>query len=159
MVVDTETGEVMNSRFAKLFFDDISLLYGLSGTQMSVFVLMVKSVPLGTTNSIMMTPKRKKQFAQSLGMKTHQQVTNSLNALVSHGVIKKVNPGERFDYEFMVNPLLSFGGNDYQRAKIIIDYTDGERNVVAVVAKDGEPIATTIQRAIDKQAKDITNDS
>ncbi len=129
MVVDTDTGETIGGNFMKVFFGDIQKLFGLSGTEIQVLLLMEKSLGLGHVTELQMTPARKKKYAKELGMKSHQQITNALRNLTTAGVIRKKEPGERFDYRYLVNPEIMFSGNDYQRAKIIIEYSSGERDV------------------------------
>ena len=131
MIFNEETGEILNDKFAKLYFDDIEKLFGLSGTDINVLLLMSKVIGMSSNQTVNMTPKRKKEFAKKLGLKTHQQVTNSLNKLVGSGVIKKKEPNERFDYNYILNPDIIFSGNDYQRVKVMIEYTNGERKVRA----------------------------
>ncbi len=148
MIIDMDTGEELNSKFAKLFFDDIQKLYDLTGRHIAVLMMMVRSMNMSDNGIVNMTPEKKKVFAKLLGMKSHQQVTNALNALKRSDVIKKVRPNERFDYRFRINPYLLFKGNDYQRAKVLIDYEEGKRRVIAVVPdKEGK---IDIDNAVEK---------
>jgi hypothetical protein len=135
VVVDSETGEIVGDRFAKLFFDDIEKLFILTGTERALLDLMIKDCRLGGYNSINMTPKRKKQYAEALGLKTYRSITNMLNSMCLKDVIKDKRNPEDHPYIYQINPHIIFKGNDYQRAKIIIDYTDGKRNVRAVSGK------------------------
>jgi hypothetical protein len=79
-----------------------------------------------------MPPKKKKEFASELGLKSHLQITNSLRKMVYADILKKNNPDDRFDYNYQINPHILFKGNDYQRAKIIIEYSSGKRKVEVV---------------------------
>jgi hypothetical protein len=38
---------------------------------------------------------------------------------------------EEHPYAYQINPEIIFKGNDYQRAKLIVDYSDGKRKVFA----------------------------
>jgi len=129
MLMDTGSGEIIGDKFAKMFFNDIGLLFGLSGTDIKLLFLMVKSVGLGNVNSLKMFPKRKKEYAAQLNLKTHIQITSSLQKMCNLGIIKKSDPTNRFDYEYIINPRLFFSGNDYQMAKILIDYEGGSKEI------------------------------
>jgi hypothetical protein len=155
MIIDIDTAEVLNDKYAKLFFGSIGDLYGLSGRQLSVLMMMVRAIGLGNKNSITMLPSRKKQFAAELGLKSHQQVTNILNTLVSHGVIRKMKPDERFDYEFVINPYIFFSGNDYQRAKVIVDFENGKRNVKAF--KNSEEASRWLLEQKEKEKQELND--
>ncbi len=129
MTIDIETGEHLGGKFAKMYFKDMQLLLGLSGTDIRVLMLMVKAIGLGHKTEIQMTPKRKKEYASQLGLKSHLQITNALKKLSLSGVVKKTNPNDRFDPRFMVNPEIFFAGSDYQFATVIIQYSSGVREV------------------------------
>ena len=150
MVLDVETGEVVGDKFAKLFFADIGKLFGLSGTEYSILMIMVKSIGLGNKSSLVMSPARKKEVARQLNLKRHQQVTNALHKMEAHGVVKKAHPNDRYDYEYIVSPEILFSGNDYQRVKVLIDYSSGERKVIAFKVHEGQTLNEAIQQAYER---------
>jgi len=129
MVIDEETGEVIGDKFAKLFFDDIGKLFTLTETEGKLFILMVKNCKLGGSNAINMSPKRKKEFAEILNLKTHRTITELLKRMCGKNVLKDLRDEEEHPYLYQINPEIVFKGNDYQRARIIIEYTDGKRKV------------------------------
>lgn len=115
-------------KFVKFFIDNNdNKLLNLSGQELHLLLMLVKECKYG--NTINLTPKKKKIIAKEFGYKSHLPVTNLLHKLVNKDVIKKVDKDDKFDYNFIINPNLMFKGNDYQRAKIIIEYSSGERNV------------------------------
>jgi hypothetical protein len=131
-IIDTDTGEIIDNKFAKLFFSDIEKLFGLNRTELNVFLLMAKMSKIGGSNSINLTPEKKKIIFSKLGLKSHIQVTNAIRSLIIADIVKKVNPRDRFDFLYQINPHILFKGNDYQRAKIIIEYSSGKRKVEVV---------------------------
>jgi len=132
MIIDIDSGEIIKSKFTKLYFNDISKLFGLNETDIKILLLMVKSIGLGNTSMIDMHPKRKKEYAKQIN-KTTRSVDNALKNLKLSGIIKKLEPESRV---YMVNPDIIFSGNDYQRAKVIIDYSSGSRKVKAFANED-----------------------
>ena len=104
---------------------------------MNILLLMVKSISLGNSNSLHMSPKRKKQYAEILHLNTYRSITNALSNMCKANIIKKVRPDERFDSEYQINPEILFSGNDYQRARIIIEYSSGKRNITVETKAKG----------------------
>jgi len=130
MVVDILTGEIIGERFAKMFFEDIGKLLSLTKVEIDILILMMKDIGFNAENSIDMTPKRKKAYAKIIGLKSYRSITNSLSRMVDKGVLKDLRTDDR-PYKFQINPYIFFKGNDYQRAKVIISYEDGKREVRA----------------------------
>lgn len=130
MVVDLETGEVIGGKFAKLFFGDIEKLFSLTHKQRDLLFLMVKSIGLGNVNHLIMTPKRKKEYAKIIGVTTSNSISNMLRGMEQMDVVQRLDKEEEPN-KFTINPYLLFSGNDYQRAKIIIEYTKEGRKVKA----------------------------
>lgn len=153
MVVDAGTGEVVGGKFAKMFFDDISSLFGLTGTERAILDCMVRDSKLGGSNVINMTPKKKKEIAKEIGLKTYRSVSNCLISMAKYGVIKD-NRQDDVPYKWMLNPNIFFKGNDYQRAKLLIEYSSGKRNVM--VFKDSDD--ANIYFAEQESAKEVIED-
>ena len=129
--MDMETGEVLKDKFAQMYFKDIEKLFSLSSTDMHILLLMVKSIGLGNCQTIEMTPKRKKEFAKKIGLKNYRNVSSSLTSMCKSGIIKKRNQEEMFDFFYTINPDIFFSGNEYQRVKVLIDYSEGSRKLKA----------------------------
>jgi len=130
MVIDILTGEIIGERFAKMFFEDIGKLLSLTKVEINILILMIKDVDFNAENTINMTPKRKKKYAEIIGLKSYRSITNSLLRMIDKGVLKDLRT-EDCPYKFQINPYLFFKGNDYQRAKVIISYENGEREIRA----------------------------
>jgi hypothetical protein len=131
MIKDSYTGEIIDNKFAKLFFDDIEKLFTLTGMERAILDMMIRDCKLGGSNSINMPPKRKRAYAERLGLKTYRSVTNALNNMCHKDVIKDKRTDD-VPYLFQINPHILFKGNDYQRARIIIEYSSGKRKVEVV---------------------------
>lgn len=146
MIYDEDAGEILKDKFAQLYFKDIAKLFELNGTELKVLFLMTKAIGLGNAGSIKMHPKRKKEFAKQLGLKNYIQITNALYALIKAGVIRKVDPENKYDFEYIINPEILFSGNDYQRAKILVEYSGGSRKIKAFA--DEHSLAKYLERKI-----------
>ena len=131
MVIDKDSGEIVGQRFAKMFVEDIGALLSLRGSDINVLLEIVRRLSYMSGNTINLSPKIKKDIASKLGLKNHISITNSLHRLCDNGAISKNEKHDRWDYRYTVNPELFFSGNDYQRAKIIIEYSKGGRTVKA----------------------------
>ncbi len=149
-VVDIDTGEIVGDKFAKLFFDDINLLFELSKKEGDLLMWMAKRMKLGNSNTVKMSPASKKVAAAQIKAKNSRNITEWLRRMVNKGVIKKKDPENKFDPYYVINPSLMFKGNDYQRAKVIIDYEEGKRRVAAIVPREGESLNDIIKRAVEK---------
>ena len=136
MVIDLETGEIVGDKFAKLFFDDLGKLFSMSNTELKLFMLMVRDSKLGGQNIINMSPKRKKQYAEELCIKNHRSITELLRRMVSKDILKDLRDPEEAPYKYQINPMIMFKGNDYQRAKLIISYSEGKRRVRVFASVD-----------------------
>lgn len=125
----------MKDKFAQMYFKDITLLFNLTIKENSLLLLMVKSIGLGNKSSIVMSPAKKKIFMKELGISTTNSISNMLRSLESKNIAKRLEP-EGSPYTFTINPDLLFAGNDYQRVKIMIDYSNGKRNLRAFKNED-----------------------
>jgi len=123
-------GEIKKDKFMKVFFDKLSMLYGLSSGSKDLFLLMAKSIGLGNKNSLIMSPKRKKEYASTFEYKTYRTVDKHLKELELASVIRRLDPEDEPN-KYTLNPNLVFSGNDYQRAKILVEFEkiDGEIKV------------------------------
>jgi len=130
MLLDLNTGEIIKDKYAQLYFKDLKKLFSLTTKQTQLLFLMARQIGLGNSGSINMTPKRKKEFAKELGVSTTNSISNMLRALERADVAKRLDP-EEYPNRYTLNPEIIFSGNEYQRAKILIEYSDGERRVKA----------------------------
>ncbi len=142
MVVDTDTGEIVGDRFAKMFFEDMESLFKLTGTERALFDCMIRDSKLGGKNIINMTPKIKKRIAKEIGLSTYRTISNCLISMGHKSVIQDKR-SDTHPYTWAINPNLFFKGNDYQRARILIEYSGGERNVRAF--PNAEAVATYME--------------
>jgi hypothetical protein len=131
MVVDADTGEEIGNRFAKLFFADMEKLFELTSMESKLFFLMVRDSKIGGSNTFSMPPKRKRAYADALGLKTYRSITEMLKRMCMKDVIRDKRHPEEHPYLYQINPELVFKGTDYQRAKILVDYSGGQRKVFA----------------------------
>jgi len=136
MLMDIKNDEIIENKFAKLFFSDIQRLYGLSGQELHLLFYLIKDCRY--ENKLNLTPKKKKVIAKDFNFKSHLSITNLIHKLINKDILKKEVEDDRFDYRYLINPHILFKGNDYQRAKIIIQYSKGEREVIVVKSKDAE---------------------
>ena len=127
MIVDQDTGEILGGKFAKMFFRDIGKLFGLSAIGYGVLMLMAKNIGLGNVSSINMNPRRKKEYAEILGCSV-RQINNQLKVMTDNNVAKITEPDE-YPNRYTINPDIIFSGNDYQRVKVLIEYSGGERSL------------------------------
>ena len=127
MVVDIDTGEIIGDKHAKMFFEEIAKLFSLKGKELQLFIYLVKEAKY--KNKLTLKPSKKKEIAKMFGFKSHLSVTNLLHGLMSKDVVRKVDPNDKADYDYVINPYLYFKGNDYQRAKVLMDWEDGKRNI------------------------------
>lgn len=161
-IVDVDTGEILGDRFAKLFFDDIAMLFKLTEGEGRLLLWMANKIMLGGKNIVKMSPAAKKIAAGQIGANSPRTITEWLRRMCVKGVIKKKHPDEKFDPYYIVNPCLLFKGNDFQRAKVIIDYEEGKRRVIALVP--GNNGSMEVDKAIEKflaanpEYKDIFKD-
>lgn len=126
MIIDNTTGEVVLDKFAMLFFDDIEKLFSLTSLQSNILMLMVKHTKMGNGNRISMTPKRKKEFVDKLGISGTVSLSNALRTMEVADVIKREEDGST---TFMINPSIFFKGNDYQHVQVVIKYSNGTRDI------------------------------
>ena len=129
MLYDEGTGEIVREKFAQLYFRDISRLYDLTSIGYSLLFKMAKHIGLGNVNSINMYPKRKNEFAREIGCSV-RQINNVLKQFEEKDIARRLEPDE-YPSKYTINPEILFSGNDYQRAKIMIEYSGGERKVKA----------------------------
>ena len=140
-IVDTVTGEVISNKFAKMFFEDIGRLFDLTSMQKNLLFIMARDALY--SNRINMTPARKKGYVAELGYKSQNSLNSGLKALEVANVVKREEDGAT---AYLINPEIMFKGNDYQRSKIIIKYTDGKRHINVMKTsptethEEGEPI-------------------
>lgn len=128
MIYDLESDEIHKAdKFAQLYFKDISKLFGLSNTGYNMLMLMSKSIGLGNTNSIDMTTRRKKEFAAAMGC-TVRQINNQLKVMVDNDVAKITDP-DVYRNRYTINPDIIFSGNEYQKVRILMEYSNGERKL------------------------------
>ena len=130
MVVGIEDGRIVGGKFAKFFLDDISKLFSLTGSERALLDLMIRDSVIGVNNTIQMNPARKKKYAGEIGLKTYRTISNMINSMILKNILKDLRT-EDVPHKIQINPEILFKGNDYQRAKIIVEYSDGERNVKA----------------------------
>ena len=128
ITIDTDTGERFEGKFMKMFFSDISRLYGLNGTAKDVLFEMGRTIGLGNVNHLNMTPARKKAFAKKLGFSTYRTIDKALRELKLAGVVKILDP-EEYPNQYTIDPQIMYSGNDYQWANILIEYSGGKRNI------------------------------
>jgi len=131
MIINEETGEIVLKNFVKVFFDDIERLFSLTGSERALLDLMIKSVSLGNRNSLNMTPKRKKEYAKKIGLKTYRSITNMLKSMENKNIIKRLDP-EEYPNEYTINPELMFKGNEFNQVKMILTYTDSGRKLKVI---------------------------
>ena len=137
MIIEEETGEIVLKNFVKVFFDDIEKLFSLTGSERALLDLMIRSISLSNKNSINMTPKRKKEYASKIGLKTYRSITNMLKNMELKNVIKRLDP-EDYPSEFTINPELMFKGNEFNQVKMIITYSEGKRKVKVVTGHEND---------------------
>ncbi len=135
MIVENKTGEIILKDFVKIFFDDIEKLFSLTGSERALLDLMIKSISLSNRNSINMTPKRKKEYASKIGLKTYRSVTNMLKNMELKDVIKRLEPDE-YPSQFTINPELLFKGNEFNQVKMILTYSDGKKDIKVVTSNN-----------------------
>lgn len=130
-VIDKETGEVVGDKFAKMFFQDIERLFGLTPTERNILDLMIRDCRYG--NKINLTAKKKKEYMDILGIKVLNSISNRVRALERKDVIKREEEGST---TYVINPELFFKGNDYQFAQILIKYSNGSREIEVINSKE-----------------------
>ena len=135
MIYDGETGEIIKDKFAQLYFKDIEKLFRLTTKEKDLLFLMVKSIGLGNKSSLNMTPKRKKEFAKKIGVTTSNSISNMLRSMEGKDIIKRTEP-EEYPNRYTVNPSILFSGNEYQRVKILIEYSKGGRKLKSFSSED-----------------------
>ena len=135
MIIEKDTGEIVLKNFVKVFFDDIEKLFSLTGSERALLDLMCRTVSLSNKNSINLTPKRKKEYASQIGLKTYRSVTNMLKHMELKNVIKRLDP-EDYPNRFTINPELIFKGNEFNQVKMIITYSDGKRTLKVMTGQD-----------------------
>jgi len=131
MTYNKDLSKVIKDKSARLYFEDIASLYKLGTVDVKVLYLIIEAIKANSSQSINMHPKVKKEFAKRLGMKNHIQVTNALHNLVSAGVINKIEPDDRYDFTYTVNPDILLDSDDYNKAGITIKYNKGKRKIKA----------------------------
>jgi hypothetical protein len=112
----------------QLFFDDIEKLFCLTGGERALLDLMAKSLSLGNKNSLNMTPKRKKEYAEKIGLKNYRSITNMLKSMEGKHIIKRIEP-EEYPNQYTVNPELLFKGNEFKQVKMIMTYNKSGRKL------------------------------
>jgi len=129
MIYDEDAGEIVKDKFAQLYFKDISRLYDLTSVGYSLLFKMAKHIGLGNVNSINMHSRRKNEFAREIGCSV-RQINNVLKQFEEKDIAKRLEP-EEYPNKYTINPEILFSGNDYQRTKIMIEYSGGKRKVRA----------------------------
>ena len=135
MIYDEDTGEVIKDKFAQLYFKDIEKLFRLTTKEKDLLFLMSKSIGLGNKNSLNMTPKRKKEFAKKIGVTTSNSISNMLRSMEGKDILKRTEP-EEYPNRYTINPDIVFSGNEHQRVKILIEYSEGKRKLKSFSSED-----------------------
>jgi hypothetical protein len=123
-LIDKNTGELIDDKFAKMFFEDIGLLFSLTAMQKDLLFVMLRDCKYG--NNINMTPKRKKIYVDEIGYKSVNSLNSGLKRLENTEVVQRDEEGSTL---YIINPNIFFKGNDYQRAIILTKYSSGKREI------------------------------
>jgi len=145
MVVNVSTGEIVSSKFAKLYLDDIEKLKDLTMGEHYLLLLIVKTMKFGENNEVLLSPKRKKILMPQVGVTTTNSISNMLRKMVAKGVLKKESDD---DYTYFVNPRIYFKGNDYNYVETVEKY-DNISGVYQVFKNKKE-----MEEALNKQEDD-----
>ncbi len=130
-IINIKTGEFESDKFCKMFFDDIGKLFKLSSAQKDLLFIMLRDCKYG--NEINMLPKRKKLYVSELNLTSQNSLNGILKKIELSGCIKK---DEEYPTKYIINPDIFFKGNDYQRTRVLISYSNGERKVKVLTPKD-----------------------
>lgn len=113
--VDPETGEitesqkqttfyVKNRKYCRIYFDNIDLLIGLSGTARNVIDIIILQMEFDS-NQIILNKHQKEIMADTLGV-SYYTIRNAVSDLVERGILIK-----RDRTTFYMNPKLFHKGN------------------------------------------------
>jgi hypothetical protein len=120
--VDTSTGEILSStkiikrelsrdKFLRVYIDDICKLAKCCGAETSIILASLQFVDY-STNEIVINSTRRKQIAESAGIKDSTFNVN-LGRLIKKNIIVKI------DNIHYLNPRLFFFGSDIDRENIL----------------------------------------
>ena len=119
---DRDTG-LIEEKFVKLYYEDISKLLELNTNEMKVLISHIRYLNY-TDNIVMLTPEQK-QAVQDKTALSDGSYRNATSQLVKKGLYKRLGQGV-----FQINPDIIYKGKQGSRARLIIDYyEDGSREM------------------------------
>ena len=129
-VVNTETGEIIDNKFVKLYIEAVSNIALMTKGESAIFGVMIRDCKYG--NTINMTPKRKKIYVKELGFASQNSFNTMLKRLEQKSIVKREEGSTLYE----INPNLVFKGNDYQHAAMLTKWEDGKIEYKVINLKD-----------------------